>query len=178
MASSFTRRLSIRCAVRFRPCIDIHKGKVKQIVGSTLSDLKDDGSVLVTNFVSDKSAAEYAKTYKEDGLTGGHVIMLGTDPLSRAAAIEALHAYPGGLQVGGGINSENSLNYIEEGASHVIVTSDGKYAIVTDRWQKFSDVNLDEELLNFLANYADEFLVHGVDVEGKKVEFKEDPFLS
>ncbi|KAM1079008.1 hypothetical protein ACFX10_013854 [Malus domestica] len=202
MASSFTRRLSIRCAVRFRPCIDIHKGKVKQIVGSTLSDLKDDGSVLVTNFVSDKSAAEYAKMYKEDGLTGGHVIMLGADPLSRAAAIEALHAYPGGLQVGGGINSENSLNYIEEGASHVIVTSyvfnngqmdlerlkdlvlvvgkerlvldlscrkrDGRYAIVTDRWQKFSDVNLDEEILNFLANYADEFLVHGVDVEGKK----------
>ncbi|KAM0977818.1 hypothetical protein ACFX13_014128 [Malus domestica] len=208
MASSFTRRLSIRCAVRFRPCIDIHKGKVKQIVGSTLSDLKDDGSVLVTNFVSDKSAAEYAKMYKEDGLTGGHVIMLGADPLSRAAAIEALHAYPGGLQVGGGINSENSLNYIEEGASHVIVTSyvfnngqmdlerlkdlvlvvgkerlvldlscrkrDGRYAIVTDRWQKFSDVNLDEEILNFLANYADEFLVHGVDVEGKKLGIDEE----
>ena len=69
---------------------------MKQIVGSTLSDSKDDGSVLVTNFVSDKSAAEYAKMYKEDGLTGGHVIMLGADPLSRVAAIEALHAYPGG----------------------------------------------------------------------------------
>ncbi|KAB2631530.1 imidazole-4-carboxamide isomerase [Pyrus ussuriensis x Pyrus communis] len=208
MASGFTRRISIRCAVRFRPCIDIHKGKVKQIVGSTLSDSKDDGSVLVTNFVSDKSAAEYAKMYKEDGLTGGHVIMLGADPFSRAAAIEALHAYPGGLQVGGGINSENCLSYIEEGASHVIVTSyvfnngqmdlerlkdlvlvvgkerlvldlscrkrDGKYAIVTDRWQKFSDVNLDEEILNFLANFADEFLVHGVDVEGKKLGIDEE----
>lgn len=72
---------------------------MKQIVGSTLSDLKEDGSALVTNFVSDKSAAEYAKMYKEDGLTGGHVIMLGADPLSRAAAIEALHAYPGGSLV-------------------------------------------------------------------------------
>ena len=72
------------------------KGKVKQIVGSTLSDLKEeDGSVLVTNFESDKSAEEYAKMYKEDGLTGGHVIMLGADPLSQAAALGALHAYPG-----------------------------------------------------------------------------------
>ncbi|ONH96140.1 hypothetical protein PRUPE_7G109700 [Prunus persica] len=172
-SSRFTR-ISIRCAVHFRPCIDIHKGKVKQIVGSTLSDSKEDGSALVTNFVSDKSAAEYAKMYKEDGLTGGHVIMLGADPLSRAAAIEALHAYPGGLQVGGGINSDNSLRYIEEGASHVIVTSEGKYAIVTDRWQKFSDVYLDEEILDFLANYADEFLVHGVDVEGKKLGIDEE----
>ncbi|CAL9026474.1 unnamed protein product [Prunus brigantina] len=206
-SSRFTR-ISIRCAVHFRPCIDIHKGKVKQIVGSTLSDLKEDGSALVTNFVSDKSAAEYAKMYKEDGLTGGHVIMLGADPLSRAAAIEALHAYPGGLQVGGGINSDNSLRYIEEGASHVIVTSyvfnngkmdlerlkdlvsvvgkerlvldlscrkrEGKYAIVTDRWQKFSDVYLDKEILDFLANYADEFLVHGVDVEGKKLGIDEE----
>ncbi|KDO70416.1 hypothetical protein CISIN_1g0211562mg, partial [Citrus sinensis] len=124
-SSSLSRpsRLSVRCAVRFRPCIDIHKGKVKQIVGSTLQDSKDDGTKLVTNFESDKSAAEFANLYKEDGLTGGHAIMLGADPLSKAAAIEALHAYPGGLQVGGGINSDNSLSYIEEGATHVIVTS-------------------------------------------------------
>ncbi|KAF8101763.1 hypothetical protein N665_0201s0083 [Sinapis alba] len=72
-----TSRVQVISAVQFRPCIDIHKGKVKQIVGSTLSDLKEDGSVLVTNFESDKSAEEYAKMYKEDGLTGGHVIMLG-----------------------------------------------------------------------------------------------------
>ncbi|XP_042945308.1 1-(5-phosphoribosyl)-5-[(5-phosphoribosylamino)methylideneamino] imidazole-4-carboxamide isomerase, chloroplastic-like isoform X1 [Carya illinoinensis] len=228
--SSFSR-FSVRCAVRFRPCIDIHKGKVKQIVGSTLRDLKEDGSTLVTNFESDKSAAEYANLYKEDGLTGGHVIMLGADPLSRSAAIEALHTYPGefvcslliytfpllnllrgrvkvgGLQVGGGINSDNSLSYIEEGASHVIVTSyvfndgqmdlerlkdlvhvvgkqrlvldlscrmkEGKYAIVTDRWQKFTDVYLDEKILEFLACYADEFLVHGVDVEGKRLGIDE-----
>ncbi|KAJ0028585.1 hypothetical protein Pint_36013 [Pistacia integerrima] len=226
-------RLTVRCAVRFRPCIDIHKGKVKQIVGSTLSDSKDDGTKLVTNFESDKSAAEFANLYKEDGLTGGHLIMLGADPLSKAAAIQALHAYPGygiygsddgnahiaelncvdwnilgGLQVGGGINSDNSLSYIEEGASHVIVTSyvfsngqmdlerlkdlvcvvgkqrlvldlscrkkDGKYAVVTDRWQKFSDVYLDEKVLDFLAGYADEFLVHGVDVEGKKLGIDEE----
>ncbi|KAH0837354.1 hypothetical protein HID58_092382 [Brassica napus] len=195
-------------AVQFRPCIDIHKGKVKQIVGSTLSDSKEDGSVLVTNFESDKSAEEYAKMYKEDGLTGGHVIMLGADPLSQAAALGALHAYPGGLQVGGGISSENCLSYIEEGASHVIVTSyvfnngkldlerlkdlvkivgkqrlildlscrkkDGRYAIVTDRWQKFSDVLLDEKSLEFLGGFADEFLVHGVDVEGKKLGIDEE----
>ncbi|CAE6032458.1 unnamed protein product [Arabidopsis arenosa] len=201
-------RVQLISAVQFRPCIDIHKGKVKQIVGSTLSDLKEEGSVLVTNFESDKSAEEYAKMYKEDGLTGGHVIMLGAYPLSQAAAIGALHAYPGGLQVGGGINSENCLSYIEEGASHVIVTSyvfnngkidlerlkdlvsivgkqrlildlscrkkDGRYAIVTDRWQKFSDVILDEKSLEFLGGFADEFLVHGVDVEGKKLGIDEE----
>lgn len=66
---------------------------MKQIVGSTLQDLK--GSDPVTNFESDKSAAEYATLYKQDGLTGGHVIMLGADPLSKAAALQALHAYPG-----------------------------------------------------------------------------------
>lgn len=182
---------------------------MKQIVGSTLQDLKGgDGSDPVTNFESDKSAAEYATLYRRDGLTGGHVIMLGADPLSKAAALEALHAYPGGLQVGGGINSDNCLSYIEEGASHVIVTSyvfnagqmdigrlkdlvqmvgkerlvldlscrkkDGKYAIVTDRWQKFSDVFVDPGVMEFLANFADEFLVHGVDVEGKKLGIDEE----
>ncbi|KAG2332673.1 hypothetical protein Bca52824_003853 [Brassica carinata] len=201
-------RIQVVSAVQFRPCIDIHKGKVKQIVGSTLSDLKEDGSALVTNFESDKSAEEYAKMYREDGLTGGHVIMLGADPLSQAAALGALHAYPGGLQVGGGINAENCLSYIDEGASHVIVTSyvfnngkldlerlkdlvkivgkqrlildlscrkkNGRYAIVTDRWQKFSDVLVDEESLEFLGGFADEFLVHGVDVEGKKLGIDEE----
>ncbi|XP_059317449.1 1-(5-phosphoribosyl)-5-[(5-phosphoribosylamino)methylideneamino] imidazole-4-carboxamide isomerase, chloroplastic [Lycium ferocissimum] len=202
------QRLSIQCGVRFRPCIDIHKGKVKQIVGSTLRDSNEADKSLVTNFESDKSAAEYAKLYRDDGLVGGHAIMLGADPLSIAAAIEALHAYPGGLQVGGGIKTENALSYIEEGASHVIVTSyvfnngqmdlerlkelaslvgrkrlvldlscrkkEGEYVIVTDRWQKFSDVHLNEKVLNFLAEYADEFLVHGVDVEGKKLGIDEE----
>ncbi|CAH9097952.1 unnamed protein product [Cuscuta europaea] len=202
------RNLKIKCSVRFRPCIDIHKGKVKQIVGSTLQDTKDENASLVTNFISDKLAAEYAKIYKDDGLTGGHVIMLGADPLSQSAAIEAICAYPGGLQVGGGIDSNNAASYIEVGASHVIVTSyvfkngkmdtdrlkklsqvvgkqrlvldlscrkkEGKYVIVTDRWQKFSDVHLNQEVLNFLAQYADEFLVHGVDVEGKKLGIDEE----
>ncbi|CAA2982489.1 1-(5-phosphoribosyl)-5-[(5-phosphoribosylamino)methylideneamino] imidazole-4- [Olea europaea subsp. europaea] len=203
-----SQRLSIRCGVQFRPCIDIHKGKVKQIVGSTLKDSKEVDSSLITNYESDRSAAEYAKLYKHDRLTGGHVVMLGADPLSKSAAIEALHAYPGGLQVGGGINSSNALSYIDEGASHVIVTSyvfsngeinferlqklshvvgkqrlvldlscrnkEDKYAIVTDRWQKFSDVYLDEKVLAFLAKFADEFLVHGVDVEGKKLGIDEE----
>ncbi|VFQ99610.1 unnamed protein product [Cuscuta campestris] len=202
------RNPAIKCSARFRPCIDIHKGIVKQIVGSTLQDTKDGDSSLVTNFVSDKSAAEYAKTYKGDELTGGHVIMLGADPLSQSAAIEAILAYPGGLQVGGGINSSNAVSYIEAGASHAIVTSyvfkngqmdtdrlkelaqvvgkhrlvldlscrkkEGKYVIVTDRWQKFSDVHLNQKVLDFLARYADEFLVHGVDVEGKKLGIDEE----
>ncbi|KAJ3704713.1 hypothetical protein LUZ61_008418 [Rhynchospora tenuis] len=184
-------------------------GKVKQIVGSTLRDQSENRtSSLVTNFESDKSAAYYANMYKNDGLDGGHVIMLGADPLSQAAALEGLHSYPGGLQVGGGIDLENAMKYLDEGASHVIVTSyifsdgkmnmewlqglvdlignkrlvldlscrkkDGKYAIVTDRWQKFSDVFLDAPNLELLASYADEFLVHGVDVEGKRLGIDEE----
>ncbi|KAI8571281.1 hypothetical protein RHMOL_Rhmol01G0107400 [Rhododendron molle] len=202
------RGLCIRSGVRFRPCIDIHKGKVKQIVGSTIQELKEGSTSPVTNFESDKSAAEYAIIDKEDGLTGGHVIMIGADPLSKSAAMEALHAFPGGFHVGGGINPDNALSYIEEGASHVIITSyvfdngqmelqrlkelarvvgkqrlvldlscrkkEGKYAIVTDRWQKFTDVFLDEKIMDFLATYADEFLVHGVDVEGKKLGIDEE----
>ncbi|KAL7247807.1 hypothetical protein ACSBR2_002674 [Camellia fascicularis] len=188
--------------------MDSVNGKVKQIVGSTIQDLKESGSTPVTNFESNKSAAVYANLYKEDGLIGGHVIMIGADPVSKSAAIEALHAYPGGLHVGGGINPDNALSYIEEGASHVIITSyvfnngqmdlqrlkelvrvvgrqrlvldlscrkkEGKYAIVTDRWQKFTDVCLDQKILDFLAIYADEFLVHGVDVEGKKLGIDEE----
>ncbi|AQK85777.1 hypothetical protein Zm00014a_023839 [Zea mays] len=129
-------------AVSFRPCIDIHKGKVKQIVGSTLRDLANDSMELVTNFESDKSPAEFAKFYKADELLGGHVIMLGANPSSQAAALEALRAYPGGLQVGGGINLENAMSYLNEGASHVIVTSyvfsDGK--MNTERLRKLVEL--------------------------------------
>ncbi|KAJ0971400.1 hypothetical protein J5N97_019359 [Dioscorea zingiberensis] len=213
-SSSISRSASpchqpIRCAVRFRPCIDIHKGKVKQIVGSTLQDLADGASsALVTNFESDKSPAEFADLYKQDGLSGGHVIMLGADAASQSAAIEALQAFPGSMQVGGGINADNCIGYLDEGASHVIVTSyvfnngqvdlerleklvrivgkhrlvldlscrkkNERYAIVTDRWQKFSDVFLNEQTLGALAGYADEFLVHGVDVEGKRLGIDEE----
>jgi phosphoribosylformimino-5-aminoimidazole carboxamide ribotide isomerase len=103
---------------RFRPCIDLHEGRVKQIVGSSLSG---DGKGLKTNFVSEHSAEWFARRYAEDGLTGGHVIQLGAG--NEQAAKSALSAYPGGLQIGGGIRLENALEYLEAGASHVIVTS-------------------------------------------------------
>ena len=189
--------------MRFRPCIDIHNGKVKQIVGSTL---KDEGDMAQENFVSVKDAAYFAGLYREYGLKGGHVIMLnGRDSqyyeATKAQALLALSAYPGGLQAGGGINADNAAQFIEAGASHVIVTSyvfkdgrinyknmeklaaavgrehvvldlscrrrGGSYYIVTDRWQKFTSQEVTQELLFDLSKYADEFLVHAVDVEGK-----------
>lgn len=188
----------------FRPCIDIHNGKVKQIVGSSLKDLNNEA---VENFVSEQDAAFYANLYKSDGVWGGHIILLNAVDseyydATRAQAVQALRAYPGGLQVGGGITAENASYYIKEGASHVIVTSyvfkDGKinyenlhklvdavgkehlvldlscrykedgYYIVTDRWQKFTSERVTTELLDELAGYCDEFLVHAVDVEGKQ----------
>ncbi|MFQ9934661.1 MAG: phosphoribosylformimino-5-aminoimidazole carboxamide ribotide isomerase, partial [Lachnospiraceae bacterium] len=148
----------------------------------------------------------YAEMYKRDGLTGGHIILLnGTDSpyydATKEQALLAIESYRGGLQVGGGINVNNAKSYLEEGASHVIVTSfvfkdgninydnlirlsrvtgkdrlvldvscrkkDGKYYIVTDRWQKFTDVALSEDVFYRLADYCDEFLIHAVDVEGK-----------
>jgi phosphoribosylformimino-5-aminoimidazole carboxamide ribotide isomerase len=103
---------------KFKPCIDLHDGKVKQIVGSSLSD---SGVGLKTNFETDRSSAWFAELYKKDGIKGGHVIMLGKG--NEKAAKEALAAYPGGLQVGGGISAQNAKEYIDAGASHVIVTS-------------------------------------------------------
>lgn len=179
----------------FRPCIDLHEGRVKQIVGGSLSDT---GAGLRTNFVSERPAKWYAELYRKDNLRGGHVIMLGAG--NEAAAREALAAWPGGLQIGGGIHSGNSREWLEAGASHVIVTSwvfrdgrldwerlrelvakigkaqlvldlscrkrDGKYYVVTDRWQKFTEMEVSRETLETLAKYCDEFLVHAVDVEG------------
>lgn len=104
--------------MRFRPCIDLRHGRVVQIVGGTLSDAADQA---VTNFVSDRSPGHYAELYRRDGLTGGHVIALG--PGNHDAALEALRAYPGGLQMGGGITPESAQTYLDAGASHVIVTS-------------------------------------------------------
>src|SRR5579872_7047360 len=101
----------------FRPCIDLHEGKVKQIVGGTLGA----AAALRTNFVSDRSSVYYAELYRRDGLTGGHVIMLG--PGNEEAGRAALKAYPGGLQIGGGINLTNAASFLNDGASHVIVTS-------------------------------------------------------
>ena len=179
----------------FRPCIDLHQGKVKQIVGGTLGG---EPEKLRTNFVSDRSAAWYAELYKRDGLKGGHVIMLGPD--NEAEAKAALGAYPGGLQIGGGINAQNARSWLEAGASHVIVTSwvfvdailDWKrleqlssavgkqrlvldlscrrrgedYFVVTDRWQKFTELKLGRENLEKLGQWCAEFLIHAVDVEG------------
>src|SRR3569833_2950276 len=112
----------------FRSCIDLRGGKVVQIVGGTLSD---DGAGTVTNFTSTQTAAEVADLYRRDGLKGGHVIMLG--PGNEEAAKSALAAYPGGLQIGGGITVDNAREWLDAGASHVIVTSylfpDGKLSV-------------------------------------------------
>lgn len=184
--------------MRFRPCIDLRDGRVVQIVGGSL---RDDGQDVVTNFVSDQSPADYARQYQRDALPGGHVIALG--PGNHDAALGALRAFPGGLQMGGGVTPENAPAYLAAGASHVIVTSyvfrdgrldlerlramhaavgsarlvldlscrrrDGQYWIVTDRWQRFTDLALSADMLAFLAGYCAEFLVHGVDVEGRRL---------
>ena len=188
--------------MRFRPCIDIHNGKVKQIVGGSLQDSGDKAS---ENFVSDKGGDWYADFYRKDNLYGGHIILLNpvTSPYYEATkeqAIRALSAWPKGLQIGGGITADNAEEFLYAGASHVIVTSyvfkdgrihyenlkrlketvgreqlvldlscrkkDGIYYIVTDRWQKFTDVAVTEELLEELKGFCDEFLIHAVDVEG------------
>jgi phosphoribosylformimino-5-aminoimidazole carboxamide ribotide isomerase len=179
----------------FRPCIDLHEGKVKQIVGGTLGAER---TGLRTNFVSDRSAAWYAELYRRDRLRGGHIILLGPGNESEARA--ALGAYPGGLQVGGGVNLDNARGWLEAGGSHVIVTSwvfrEGRvdwdrlaqladavgkehlvldlscrrlcedYVVVTDKWQKSTEVRISEENLERLARWCAEFLVHAADVEG------------
>jgi phosphoribosylformimino-5-aminoimidazole carboxamide ribotide isomerase len=179
----------------FRPCIDLHEGRVKQIVGGSLGG---DPESLRTNFVSDRPAAWFARLYRRDGLKGGHVIQLG--PGNEAAAREALAAYPGGMQVGGGIRDDNAMTFLDAGASHVIVTSwvfrdgqldedrlselvrvvgrerlvldlscrvrEGEYWVVTDRWQKFTRMRIEPGALERLSESCAEFLVHAVDVEG------------
>ena len=186
--------------MRFRPCIDIHNGRVKQIVGGSLRDQSDSAE---ENFVSEQTAAWYASLYRRDGLKGGHVILLnGADSpyyeATRQQAEEALGAYPGGLQLGGGVNPENAEGWLKAGASHVIVTSyvfrDGQiqydnlekmrntvgkdhlvldlscrkknedYYVVTDRWQRFTEVKVTPELLTELAGSCSEFLLHALDV--------------
>lgn len=181
--------------MRFRPCIDLHDGRVKQIVGSSLGENRQS---LRTNFSSELPSSHYAELYRRDNLMGGHVIMLGTG--NEAAAREALAAWPGGLQVGGGITESNAVQWLEYGASHVIVTSyvfhdgmldrqrlarltslvgrerlvldlscrwrDDGYYVVTDRWQKFTALRITAQVLEELAQFCDEFLIHAVDVEG------------
>ena len=183
--------------MKFRPCIDLHNGKVKQIVGSTLDD-KSPGS-LKTNFTSDFSSSYYAQMYKRESLYGGHVIMLG--PGNEAAAREAFQAFPQGLQAGGGITPENASYWLDQGAAAVIVTSyvfkkgviheerlremlslvgrdrlvldlscrkkGDAYYIVTDRWQKFTSTAISPETLDYFSQFCFEFLIHAADVEGK-----------
>ena len=196
-------------AVRFRPCIDIHDGKVKQIVGSTLRDGAAPGDASsetpATNFETEIPSAAYAEMYKRDGIYGGHAILLSKDEATMRAAKEATAAFPGGLQVGGGVNPSNAGEFLDAGASHVIVTSyvfrdgalderaldemvravgadklvldlscrldgeDGVYKVVTDRWQKWTDLAVNAATMERLSKCCDEFLVHGVDVEGMKL---------
>ena len=111
--------------MEFRPCIDIHNGSVKQIVGSSLSDT---GSTAVDNFVSGMDAGYYAAMYKKDGFAGGHIIILNPEgsPYYEAdlqQASKALEAFKGGMQAGGGINAGNAKKFLDMGASHVIFTS-------------------------------------------------------
>ena len=189
--------------MRFRPCIDIHNGKVKQIVGASLRDC---GDTAKENFVSSQDAGFFAEFYKKDGLKGGHIILLNpaASPFyaeTKRQAKLALSRYPGGMQLGGGVTDQNAQEFLDAGASHVIVTSfvfrDGRicyenlekisrevgkerlvldlscrkkgteYYIVTDRWQKFTDVALTPPVLDELASHCAEFLIHAVDVEGR-----------
>jgi len=174
-----------------------------QIVGGSLND--QSGQDPVTNFETERSPADYARMYQADNLTGGHVIALG--PGNRDAALTALQAFPGGMQMGGGITPNNTQEYLDAGASHVIVTSyvfrEGQvdldrlkrlvgvvgknrlvldlscrqrnedYWVVTNRWQKFTEIRVNRETLEWLSAYCAEFLIHGVDVEGTRVGIDE-----
>ncbi|MGN0401139.1 MAG: phosphoribosylformimino-5-aminoimidazole carboxamide ribotide isomerase [Acetatifactor sp.] len=196
--------------MEFRPCIDIHNGKVKQIVGGSL---RDSGDSAEENFVTERDASFYAELYKNAGIRGGHIILLNSkdSPFyeqTKQQAFGALRAYPGGMQIGGGITPKNAGEFLDAGASHVIVTSyvfrDGKvyydrlkelvkavgrerlvldlscrktsegYKVVTDRWQRMTEETVSAALLDKLAEYCDEFLVHAVDVEGKAEGIEEE----
>ena len=192
--------------MKIRPCIDIHGGRVKQIVGGSVRQ----GEKVKENFVSDRGASWYASLYREREMDGGHIILLdsaASDPGAweedRRQAVSALRAFPGGMQIGGGIDPQNAVSFLEEGASHVIVTSyvfrngrldldrlaemkkavgkerlvldlscrmrqDGSFAVVTDRWQKYTEWVITPENLRSLSTHCDEFLIHAADVEGKR----------
>lgn len=180
----------------FRPCIDLHNGQVKQIVGRTLSTV--DPEKLHTNFVASQTSDEYAKLYQRHELEGGHVIKLGGG--NDDAAKEALKAWPGGLQIGGGITDQNAGEWLDMGASKVIVTSylfpegkfsverlrrissivgrdklvvdvscrrrDDKWIVAMNKWQDLTDMEVCQEFLQLLSEYCSEFLIHAADVEG------------
>lgn len=179
----------------FRPCIDLHEGRVKQIVGGSL---QDSGQGLRTNFVAEQGAEHFAARYRDDGLGGGHVIKLG--PGNDEAARAALAAWPDGLHVGGGITGDNARSWIDAGAEKVIVTSwlfpEGRFAadrlqalvtavgrerlvvdlscrvrddgwwVAMDRWQRITDTRISPAFLAEIAASCSEFLIHAADVEG------------
>lgn len=185
----------------FRPCIDLHEGKVKQIVGGSLNDEGAD-----TNYVSPYTSAYYAKLYQEHSLQGGHVIALG--PGNEEAVLNALKAWPSGLQFGGGVNAKNAKRFLDAGASHVIVTSalfeDGEFSfekleaikavtgkdklildlscrrtdsgwnIATNRWQTVTSTQVNAENLAKLSEHCAEFLIHAADVEGLQAGIDEE----
>ena len=181
---------------QFRPCIDLHQGRVKQIVGGSL---RDNGTAPTENFVSDQPAGWYAQLFRADDLRGGHVIKLG--PGNDAAACEALAAWPGGLQIGGGIDASHAAAWLDAGASHVIVTSAlfdaqgrhlpdalaalvkavgrerlvidlscrrtvGGWNVAMNRWQTLTEMTVDHSTLDQFAPSCAEFLIHAADVEG------------
>lgn len=204
--------------MRIRPCIDIHNGKVKQIVGGTLRDADSCAEVnghASENFVAENDAAHYASVYRDMDLRGGHIILLNSVReedaylADKMQALSALRAFPGGMQAGGGITPRSAGEFLNTGASHVIVTSyvfrdgkiseealremiravgtgrlvldlscrrreDGNYAVVTDRWQKFTEVVISESTLESLSSRCDEFLIHAADVEGRRSGIEED----
>lgn len=196
--------------MQFRPCIDIHNGKVKQIVGGSLQDA---GDCAKENYVAEHEADYYAAIYQKNNIQGAHIILLnGKDSpyyeATKEQAFLALKTYPGAMQVGGGITAENAKEYLEAGADKVIVTSyvfrdgifykenleklvravgkenlvldlscrkrGGNYYVVTDRWQKFTDMTICEANLDLLSGYCSEFLIHAVDVEGKNSGVEEE----
>lgn len=186
----------------FRPCIDLHDGHVKQIVGGTL---RDDGPGPETNFVADRDARWYAERYRDDGLRDGHVILLG--PGNEEAARGALAAFPGGLQLGGGVTIDSAPGWVDAGAGRVIVTSwlfdgdelvverarelanavgreqvvidlscrrvDDGWRVATNRWQTVTSAAIGAPLFEQLAEHCSEFLVHAADVEGKQAGIDE-----
>lgn len=177
----------------FRPCIDLHDGAVKQIVGGSLQ-----GDNATTNFVSENNAGYYAALYQQHQLTGGHIISLGGG--NQEAAQQALAAWPGGMQYGGGVTFDNAHDYLAMGAAQVIVTSwlfeekqfswarleqladqigpqqlvldlscrrvAGGWQIASDRWQTITNTAITAEVLRSLSSYCCEFLIHAADVEG------------
>lgn len=183
--------------MEFRPCIDIYKGKVRQVVGSTLTD-----RTVKINFTARNDAAYFAKLYKKDGLKGGHVIMLDKQKQTKQEALGALRAFPKGLCVGGGITANNAKKFLDAGAQRIIISSyiftkrklnwkrlrklanaagkeniildlsckkiSGAYFVAINRWQILTNLKITIKNLKLLSKYCGEFLIHSIDQEGKR----------